>query len=110
MSYRLRVTPAADKDIEEIAAYIVRDSVEQAMRFYVAVEATYGHVVQRPNAWRPVMDLGQPRAEGLRYRPLLGFPNHLVLFRVLAETVEVVRILHAARDLPAVLQRELAGE
>jgi len=110
MSFRLRVTPAADRDADEIGGYILRDNFEQAAKFYDALDATYRHITLRPHAWRPVMLLNNPRADGLRYRPVLGFPNHLVLFRIADEYVDVVRILHAARDLPAVLLQELGPE
>jgi len=110
MSFRLRVTPEADRDADEIGGYILRDSFEHAEKFYDALDATYRHITLRPHAWRPVISLNNPRADGLRYRPVLGFPNHLVLFRVAGEYVDVVRIIHAARDLPAVLARELGLE
>jgi len=110
MSFKLRVMPAADADAEDITEYILRDSIEQATRFYDALEATYRHIVMRPMAWRPLMSLETPRADGLRYRAVLGFPNHLVLFRVDDEFVDIVRVLHAARDLPDVLFRELSPE
>lgn len=110
MSLRLRTTPAADRDADDIGEYILRDSIEQAARFYDALDATYRHISLRPHAWRPLMSLNNPRTDGLRYRPVLGFPNHLVLFRVVDEFVDIVRVIHAARDLPAVLARELGPE
>lgn len=107
MRFRLRITPAASLDADEIVEFILRDSPGQAFRFLDALEATLLHIVKRPNAWRPLMPLGVPRADGLRYRPVLGFPNHVVLFRVVGECVDVVRVLHAARDIPAALAEQL---
>ena len=68
MKFSLRVMPAAKIDTDEIALFIFRNSSEQAGRFYDALQATCLHITARPHAWRPVMSLNNPRADGLRYR------------------------------------------
>ena len=42
MSHVLRILPAADADMDEIALYIARDNLGAALRFYDAVETTFG--------------------------------------------------------------------
>ena len=39
MSFGLRILAEADGDIDDLAAYIAKDSIEQSMRFYDAVNA-----------------------------------------------------------------------
>ena len=34
---------------------------------------------------------------------MIGFPNHLVFYRIVGGVVRVVRVLHASRDLTTVL-------
>lgn len=103
MSFGLRILPAADSDIDELAAYIARDSLERALRFYGAVAATYKMVLEAPRRWPPY-GLTHPRLSELRKRSVLGFPNHLVFYRIDADMVEMIRVLHGARDLPAVFE------
>ena|SRR5947207_1442670 len=102
MSYGLRIRPAADHDVDDQAAYIVRDSIRQAMRFYDAVLATYKMILEAPRRW-PLYGFELPPLCDLRKRSVLGFPKHLVFYRIDADMVEVVRVIHGARDLPCVL-------
>jgi toxin ParE1/3/4 len=103
MIYGLRVLPAADEDVDEIGDYIARDSTDQALRFYDSVAATYKLILQEPTAW-PIYGLTHPRLSDLRKRSVLKFRNHLVFYRIDADMVEVVRVLHGARDLPSILR------
>ncbi len=47
-----------------------------------------------------------PRLEGLRMFSVLGFRRHLVFYRPTAAGVEVVRVLHGARDISSILAAE----
>jgi plasmid stabilization system protein ParE len=40
---------------------------------------------------------------GLRVRRLAGSENHLISYRPVDDGIEVVRIIHAARDIGSVL-------
>ncbi len=37
---------------------------------------------------------------------LTGFPNYLVFYRVIDEGVDVLRVLHGARDIDAIFEAE----
>jgi toxin ParE1/3/4 len=100
MSFHLRILPAADRDVDDIAAYISQASAEQAIRFYDAVGATYELILKAPDRW-PLYQMNQPRLRDLRKRAVLRFQNHLVFYRLEAQCVVIVRVLHGARDLPA---------
>ena len=102
MNLGLRVLPAADADVDEIAAYIAQDSIEQAMRFFDAVNATYKMIFEAPSRW-PLYGFTHPRLQDIRKHAVLGFPNHLIFYRIDADMVEIIRVLHGARDIPNVL-------
>lgn len=102
MSVRLRILPAADTDLDEAALYIARDSEERAIRLYDAADATYRLLLEHPNRG-PLHEFDHPRLRDIRRCSLVGFRNHLVFYRVEGDVVEVLRILHGARDIPAVL-------
>jgi len=41
MTFGLRILPAADDDVDEAAAFIAKDSLDAALNFYDAANATY---------------------------------------------------------------------
>lgn len=101
MSFGLRVLPAADADVDEIATFIALDSIDQAIRFYDAANATYKMIVEAPSRWS-LYRFTHPRLNDIRKRAVLGFANHLVFYRIDADMVEIVRVLHGARDLSSI--------
>ena len=103
MTFSLRIRPAADHDIDAAAAYIAQDSVEQAFRVYDSIDETFRLIREAPQAW-PIYELiDHPRLAGVRRRPVVGFQNYLVFYLLSEGIVDVLRVLHGARDIPAVL-------
>ncbi len=47
-----------------------------------------------------------PRLEGIRMWPVPGFPRFLIFYRVQQGEVEVIRILHGARNIARILGDE----
>lgn len=41
----------------------------------------------------------------MRVRRIEGFPKHLAFYRIADDHVEIVRVLHGARNLDALLER-----
>jgi toxin ParE1/3/4 len=103
MTSGLRILPAADADVDELATHIASTNLEQGLRFCDAVQSTYALILDGPERWGRY-GFGSPRLAELRKRSVLGFPNHLVFYRIDADMVEIVRVLHGARDIPAVLE------
>ena len=50
--------------------------------------------------------LTNPRLEGLRKWSVKGFEKHLIFYLSFDDYIEIVRILHAARDIEAILEQE----
>jgi len=82
--------------------FIARDNLEAALAFYDAVERTYREIARHPKRSLRY-ELDHPRLKELRRRGVVGFASSLVFYRVDAEGVEVIRVLHGARDIPSVL-------
>lgn len=99
MSFRLRILPAADRDIDEIAMYIAAGSGRHAVRFYDAVARTCEMICDAPRRWA-FYGFEHPRLRELRKRSVLKFQRFLIFYRVDADVVEIVRVVHGARDLP----------
>ena len=91
------LTARAEEDLIEIWTYIAADSPAAADRVLSRIEAVFGQVSANP-------ELGPVRpnlAEGLRYS-VSG--NYLVLYHLVGEAVEIVRVVHGARDLPSLFR------
>ena len=109
MIYGLRILPAADADVDQAGLHIARDNVDAALRFYDALDRTYREIRDYPKRW-PRYELDHPRLRDLRKRAVVGYRNYLVFYRVDADMVEIVRVLHGARDIPALLVEDLSDD
>lgn len=104
MRRALRIRPLATADIDHAAAFLFAEHPTTAGAFLAAVEAAFGLLVEQPGS-------GSPRHAHLlpgvilRMWPVPGFP-HLICYLERADAVEVLRLLHGARDLPAILRDE----
>jgi len=84
---------------EAVDHYLTEAGPEVALGFIDALERAYGHIARHPATGSPryAHELGLP---GLRCWPLQGYP-HLVFYVERHGQVEVWRILHGRRDIPA---------
>ncbi len=104
MARRLVQRRAAEEDVAEQLAYIASDRPAVAHRYAIALE----HAFDRIRAMPEVGVLRSFRARGLRevrIWPVPGFRRFLIFYRVTPSVVEVIRVLHSARDIPRVLKK-----
>jgi toxin ParE1/3/4 len=105
MSGRVTWRSIAEADLTEAYLYIGEDSPEAAERLLNAVGDAIGLLLENPGAGSP-RQFRSPRAQGIRSWAPRDFPNHLIFYRVAGDDLEVIRFLHAARDLPQFLEEE----
>jgi len=91
------VAAEAESDLEQIATYIADQSVGMALKFVQELREKCDSLADAPRGYPLV-----PRYEhlGIRRRP---FGNYLIFYRVGADAIEVVHILHGARDYEPLL-------
>lgn len=95
----------ARTDIERAAAYYFDHAgLAVAERFVEAVEGAVAHAAAHPDAGSARYAQTVERA-GLRFWPVKGFP-YLVFYRDAGGWLDVWRVLHAERDIPAWLREE----
>ena len=94
----------ADLDVEEALDYYLQHAPEMALGFISALEQAYRQIQQRPALGSPryAQELNLP---GLRFRQCKRFP-YLVFYVETAERIDVWRVLHGSRDIPAWLYDE----
>ena len=100
----LQVRPAATRDVEQSSLFYLLEGGEPlSLRFEEAVCDTYRWLLENPCAGSPRPSLS-PRLSGLRMWQVRGFETHLVFYRATDDGIEVVRVLHGARDVPGILE------
>ena len=94
----------ANRDVEEAIAHYLGEDVEQAaLGFIDSLEQAYAHISRHPASGSPryAHELNLP---GLRFWPLARYP-HLVFYTEHSDHIDVWRVLHGQRDIPAWMQQ-----
>lgn len=102
VKYRVVVLPRAKQDGREIDNYLAIRNPAAADRFAENLQATIDLQASLPTPGTPWLT-ENPALANLRWTRVSGFTNYLVFLRISGTVMEVVRILHASRDLEAVL-------
>ena len=105
MTKRIFITPKASQDIDKIFSYIYQNNSDAALRFFDAVRQTLAKLAQMSGMGR-LYPVNNPRLEGLWKQSVKGFENYLIFYLTFEEYIEIVRILHAVRDIEAILDQE----
>ena len=100
---RLILSLEADLDLEEVGAYLGRHSSRASDRFVKAVERTFNLIAVMPEI-AAFFPSDVPRLKGIRKFGIMGFPDYLIFYRVETDHVSIIRVLHVARDIRAILE------
>jgi toxin ParE1/3/4 len=98
----IRIRPRASSDIDELADYIAHDNLDAAIRFMDSLQNTLELIGGQPRIGS-LRYAHLPMLEGLRVLAVSGFGNHLVFYIERSTHVDVLRVLHGARDIPLAL-------
>ena len=82
-----------ESDLDEIATYIAQDSPRYALETIRRIREEFRVIASGPYRYRlrPEIDPELREATAGRY---------VILFRIVANVVQIQRVLHGARDLP----------
>jgi len=105
VSLSIVITPEADRDLEETALFIETDSPSAAKRFLDAATSGFRSLSDAPRIGGRV-ETSNTALTGLRRWRVPGFENHLIFYRVTDESIEIIRVLHGARDIESILSEE----
>jgi len=93
----IRRTRQAEADLLEIWLYLTRDNVDRADALLDRLDERSQILSQHPEAGRKRDEL----APGIRS---LTAGEYLIFYRVTDVQVEILRVLHGARNLPRIFQ------
>ena len=91
MSYYL-ISPAASQDLDEISDHFLRRNIDAGEQFVNRFEQKCQNLVKFPNMGRSYAEI-EPTLRGV---PLDGY---VILYRVIDEGVEIVRVVSGYRNL-----------
>jgi len=99
MPFIIQRRPRAVADLAEIWDYIADDSEERADAFVALVDQKIRALARRPNIGRTREELG----EGVRSFPV---GRYIIFYCVIPKSIEIVRVLHGARDLETIFNKD----
>jgi toxin ParE1/3/4 len=102
--YRLR--PKADYDIDQQALYLsTKGSPRLGHQFLLAAHESFSLLAQQPGiGWHPRLE--HPDLRDLRVFRIRKFERMLVLYRPIPAGIEIVRVIHASRNLLKLLESQ----
>ncbi len=103
MSARIVRRTQAKRDVAEIVAFLREKNPRVALKFLDAVESAFRLLATMPGIGAPY-PLPHPRLARVRCHLVPGFSRHLILYQPKASGVEIVRILHGARNIDRVME------
>jgi toxin ParE1/3/4 len=91
--------PQAERDIEECFVFIAEDDLDIGVSFLVAVEDSLEQLSRMPLMGK-VKHF--PAINNLRIWPVKGFDSYLLFYLANEDSIELVRLLHGARDIDGI--------
>ena len=89
---KIRRLPRAIEDLDQIWFRIFKDNPEAADRLVEHIAAATARLLDFP-------DSGSPKPEILADLRSIPVGSYVIYYRVTAQTVDVLRIIHSARDV-----------
>jgi toxin ParE1/3/4 len=96
MAQKIRWSPRAVSNFEDICDYITKDSEYYASLFAKRVNALVKNIPQFPKAGRVVPEYGD---ENIREKI---YENYRIVYRIKEEMVEIVALCHGAKPLESI--------
>ena len=92
-----QISPPARQDLIDIRNFIAKDNRAAARKVLARIRATCRMLAKRPQVGHLRTDLA---SEPLRFWPIYSY---LIIYRPDSKPIEIVRVLHGARDISAIV-------
>ncbi len=104
MTRILTIRNRATQDVRQQANYILANGNTTAAKYYLEmVELTFEQLISVPRIGKIVRFLTDSQMGEVRQWRVKEFTDYLVFYRANVDVIEVLRVLHGARDLPEIL-------
>ena len=101
----LDITQKAYADLAAICFYFAQNAPEVEERFLKAFDETVRLLASSPNLGERCQSRS-PRTKGMRMWLVSGFSNYLIFYRLQENTLQILRVIHGARDYAAIFNNE----
>ena len=98
MIRRIIRRPVVNRDLIDCFIYIGADSEKSATRFLRAAEETFLELARTP-AMGVAVSFGSLLDRNLRRWRVRGFENFLIFYCPIDDGIEIIRVLHGAREI-----------
>lgn len=106
MSAVVRKLPLARRDLVDIFYYYARKgTLTTARRFLKQAEATFQRLAGMPGLGTRY-EPHEPIYTSVRFFPVSRFRTYVIFYRPIAGGIEVLRVLHGARDIAGILAED----
>jgi toxin ParE1/3/4 len=105
VSRRVVVRPLAKEDLDEQALYIAKDNVAAALRFLDAAESAFSRLSHMHEVGSR-REFARPELANVRSWPIPGFEKHVIFYQSAGGVVDILRVVHSARDLERIFGPE----
>ena len=85
-------SPTAIEDVDSIAEYIARDSIDQASLFVIRLIGSTDCLQDFPNSGRIIPEIGNPGCREIIYG------SYRVMYRLYEDAVWITGIVHGSQD------------
>jgi toxin ParE1/3/4 len=103
MMAKINKRPIVIQDLIEQATYIAEDNLDVSDRFLMAAEDTFNFLGTMPAIGR-LSGFTPARLADVRQYAIKGFKRFLIFYRVTDDGVDILRVLHGARDVEMLLE------
>jgi len=104
MTSKLIIRDRATQDLRQQANYILANGTTAAERYLEMAEKTFMQLLQNPRIGKVVGFVPDRMGEVRQWR-IKAFTDYLVFYRVDDDRIEILRVLHGARDLAEILSQ-----
>jgi len=94
---RARLSPRAERDLDEACNYIAANNLDAAIKVRQTILNTADFLALNPALGRRILR-ATSRHAAIRWFVVPKYRNYLIFYQPIEETIIVVRILHAAQD------------
>lgn len=102
--FKVQWTQSAKNDLQEIAGYIAKDSIDMALKKLELIETKVNGLQIFPYEGKPVPELEEYNEEN--YRQLLVYPWR-VIYSVSGKVITILIVIDSRRDLQDLLLKKL---
>ncbi len=103
MTRLIFITPQASLDLDDIYNFLAIDNSDMALKFFDLARQTFNQLTKTPEIGT-TYEVSNPKLQSLRKWRVKRFDKYIIFYRYSDDLVEIIRILHAGRNITAILE------